>query len=437
MFIVTAASCALAQGKTPVILIPGLTGSELFNSRTGQKVWYKTRRVRTDDLRLPIGQNLAANRDSLVPGDILRDVKAGPLPRTDIYGGFIAAMQTLGGYREARWDAPPPRGYENAIYVFPYDWRRDNVENARLLIRKIETLKRRLGRPNLKFNIVGHSMGGLIARYAAMYGDADIPAGDAAPTPTWAGARHMDKLIIMGTPNEGSPLSLKNMLNGFNVFGVDVNLPFVQNLSKFDIFTIPAAFELLPAPGTWKVFDENLAPIEVDLYDAATWTKYGWNVIDDKDFGKHFASTDKTSAGAYFRTVLARAKKFQLAMSALSNRVIPVSINLIGSDCKDTPDAMVLYQKKDGKWEAVFKPDSFETAGGRKVTAEELKALIMAPGDGIVSKRSLAAITLAQSAGIASIFTPASATYICEGHDKLPSNVEVQKQVLSILSGGK
>src|SRR5215210_4693518 len=110
--VVVSPVCALGQGKTPIIFIPGLTGSELVNSRTGSKVWFKTRRVKTDDLRLPIGPNLAANRDSLVPGDILRNPKSTILPRVDIYGGFLAALEQA-GYREARWDVPPSRGYEN------------------------------------------------------------------------------------------------------------------------------------------------------------------------------------------------------------------------------------------------------------------------------------------------------------------------------------
>jgi len=91
------ASCALSQAKPPVIFIPGLTGSELVNGKTGEKVWFKLRRVKGDDLRLPISPNIAANHDSLVPGDIIRDIKAGLLPRVDIYGGFLTALKTKGG----------------------------------------------------------------------------------------------------------------------------------------------------------------------------------------------------------------------------------------------------------------------------------------------------------------------------------------------------
>ena len=432
MLIVVASFCASAQSRPPVILIPGLTGSELVNSKTGQTVWFKLRRPHGDDLRLPISENMAANKDSLVAGDVIRDVKAGVLPRVDVYGGFISSL-VIKGYREGRWDSPPPRGYENTVYVFPYDWRRDNVENARLLIRRMNALKAKLRRPTLKFDLIGHSMGGLIARYAAMYGDADLPAGGVAAVPTWSGSRSIDRLIIMGTPNEGSPLSLRDMVNGFALVGIEVNLPFVQRLSKFDVFTIPAAYQLLPAPGTLKAYDQDLNPMALDLYDPATWAKYGWSPFEDKDFNKEFSTAEQRAAKPFFAKMLDRARRFQAALDGVSAKA-PIPIDIIGSECKDTLDAVVLYQKKDGKWDAVFKADSFETPTGRKVTSEELKTKVYAPGDGVVTKRSLSAETLSQMGG-GPVFSPASTTFVCESHSKLPSNPEVQAKVFSILSG--
>jgi pimeloyl-ACP methyl ester carboxylesterase len=431
-----AVTCAPAQARPPVILIPGLTGSELIDSKTGTTIWFKLHHVRANDLRLPVSPNISANRDELKPGDIIRDVKPGILPRIDVYGGFITSLISQGGYKEGRWDTPPARGYENTIYVFAYDWRRDNVENARILIRKIEALKRKLRRPGLKFDLVGHSMGGLIARYAAMYGDADLALTGTA-TPTWAGAKDISRLIVLGTPNEGSPLSLKDLINGFSLLGVEVPLPFIRNMSKFDVFTIPAAYELLPAPGTFKAYDDELRPINIDLYDPATWTKYGWNAIDDKNFEKEFSLTEQKAAPAYFAAVLDRAKRFQLALDGVSNSNSPVKIDMIGSACKDTVDAMVLYQKKDGKWDTIFKADSFESSVGRKITSEELKGKIYGPGDGVVTRRSFNAETLSQADGVDSILTPASTTWVCEGHNKLPANADVQAKVLAILKAAK
>lgn len=431
-----AALCASAQANPPVILIPGLTGSELVDGKTGTKIWFKLHHVHKNDLRLPISPNILANHDDLKPGDIIRDVKAGILPRMDIYGGLIASLVSKGGYREGRWDVPPVRGYENTIYVFPYDWRRDNVENARLLIRKIDALKRKLRRPNLKFDVIGHSMGGLIARYAAMYGDNDLPVSGTA-TPNWAGAKDISRLIMLGTPNEGSPLSLKDLINGFSLLGIEVPFPIVRNMSKYDVFTIPAAYELLPAPGTVKAYDDELRPIDLDLYDPATWSKYGWNVIEDKDFEKEFDPAEQKVASAYFAAVLDRAKRFQLALNNITSSSSPVKFDMIGSACKDTLDAMVLYQKKDGKWDTVFKADSFESAAGRKITSEELKEKIYGPGDGVVTRRSFSAETSSRADGVESIIAPASTTWICEGHNKLPSNAEVQAKVLAILNSAK
>jgi hypothetical protein len=109
--------CANAQGKPPVILIPGLTGSELIDGKTGATVWFKLRHTRENDLRLPISPNIAANRDDLKPGDIIRDVKPGILPRMDIYGGFITSLETRGGYKEGRWDAPPATIIRNSPFI--------------------------------------------------------------------------------------------------------------------------------------------------------------------------------------------------------------------------------------------------------------------------------------------------------------------------------
>jgi hypothetical protein len=110
---------------------------------------------------------------------------------------------------------------------------------------------------------------------------------------------------------------------------------------------------------------------------------------------------------------------------------------MIGSECKDTVDAMVLYQKKDGKWDTLFKADSFESSSGRKVTSDELKAKIYSPGDGVVTRRSLTAETLSHADGIDSLLAPASTTWVCEAHSKLPANTDVQAKVLTILSTAK
>ncbi len=423
---------AVPNGKTPIIIIPGITGSNLVNSKTDEVVWFKAGRSKDDDIRLPISPVLSRNRDSLVPKDIIREIKLLKfLPEIEIYERLANALETKGGYTEGKWDAPGENGYRDKYYVFPYDWRRDNVENARLLITKVEALKRKLGKRNLKFNIIAHSMGGLITRYAAMYGNADIPAGP--PKPTWAGARNFDKVFLLGTPNEGSVSTMNALLNGFSYIG-GINLPFIQDISRFDAFTIPSIYQLLPHEGTLLAYDENLKPLEIDIYDPATWETYQWGIWKDDDYLKKFTAAEVLNVDAYFKAVLSRAKRFQAALSANTSVKAPVSFYLMGGDCKDTLDGMLLLRnvKKD-RWETHFKPDSFTRSTGEKVTGEELKKLLFSVGDSTVTKRSLEAKGVAKITN-RPVLPIVSELYQCELHSKLVTNPEIQDRLFVLIN---
>ncbi|MBA2737678.1 MAG: hypothetical protein H0U50_12935 [Pyrinomonadaceae bacterium] len=419
----------IQKGKAPIIIIPGLAGSELVNGKNEEIVWFRPQRAKEDDLRLPISPNLLRNRDSLRARDIIREVEfIRFLPEIEIYQKLIDALEKRGGYTEGKWDNPAANGYEDTFYVFPYDWRYDNVENARLLMQKIDNLKRKLKRPNLKFNIVAHSMGGLIARYAAMYGNADIPRGKLRPN--WAGSRNFDKIFLLGTPNGGSVQALESILNGFSFIGGGVNLPFVQNLSKFDVFTIPSIYQLLPHQDTFTAYDENLKPLQIDLYNPKTWEMYDWSIWKDKAFTKKFSPAEQRVAKAYFEVVLNRARRFQEALDANTIAKPPVSIYLMGADCKDTQTAIVLLRnEKKSQWRTLFKPDSFDRADGGKVTSDEVKKLIYARGDGVVTVSSLKK----QSAKNPSILPIASELYQCEAHNRLVTNPEIQDRLFSLL----
>jgi pimeloyl-ACP methyl ester carboxylesterase len=417
------------KGKTPIIIIPGLTGSELVNEKNQEIVWFKPQRAKEDDLRLPISPNLSKNRDSLRPKDVIREVELLRfLPEIEIYQKLIDALEKRGGYTEGKLDNPPATGYEDTFYVFPYDWRLDNVENARLLMQKIDALKRKLKRPNLKFNVIAHSMGGLIARYAAMYGNADIPRGKLRPT--WAGARNFNKIFLLGTPNAGSVQALDSILNGFSFIGGGINLTFVQYLSKFDVFTIPSVYQLLPHQNAFTAYDENLKPLPIDLYDPKTWERYDWAIWEDEDFAKKFSPAEQRVAKAYFNVVLNRAKRFQEALNVNSSGKTPVTFYLMGADCKETQNAFLLLRNtKKNRWETQFKAGGFERGDGEKVTSDELKKLIYAQGDGVVTVSSLKNQTAKKSSAL----PVAEELYQCEAHNRLVTNPEIQDKLLSIL----
>ncbi len=428
---VPAALPAATTGKAPIIIIPGITGSELVNSKTGKTVWFSRKRDKDDDLRLPISPNIASNKDSLVPGDIIREVKIIKiLPEVEIYERLIDALQKR-GYREVKWDAPGENAGQDTFVVYPYDWRRDNVESARALVRKVEDFKKKVGKPDLKFNIIAHSMGGLISRYAAMYGDADIPGGTLQPT--WAGAKHFDRIFLLGTPNEGSVSALDAMLNGVSYVGGGINLPFFRDINRFDVFTAPSVYQLLPHDGSLRVYDAELKPIELDIYDPATWDEYDWSIWKDDDFTKRFSTIEQNNARPFFRAALARAKRFQAAINANSSKEVPVSFYLIGADCKETLNAFIVRrdEKKD-RWITQFNAADFKRSTGEVVTTEALKRVLYGIGDGVVTKRSLAGESLIAN-GKANTIPVQSEIMQCESHSKLVTNAEIQAKLFESL----
>ena len=417
--------------KNPVIIIPGITGSNLWNKKTNKEVWFKLTRAKDDDIRLPMSPNLDQNRDMLESRDIIRSVKiASFLPEIEIYERLIYALETRGGYHEAKWDDSGKNAAQDSFFVFPYDWRRDNVENARLLIKRIETLKAKLKKPNLKFNVIAHSMGGLIARYAAMYGDADIPAG--AIQPSWAGAKDLDKIFLLGTPNDGSILALRALLQGQTISNT-LPIPILQTFTRFDAFTIPSIFQMLPTDGGMTVYDENFKPLKIDVYDPNAWDEYDWSIWDDPEYNERFSIEERKNARPYFLAALARARRFQEAIRAVRPGKPPIGFYLIGGDCKETATAaVVLWDEKHKRWETMIRPRSFTRTDGTRVTEEEVKAKLTSKGDGTVTLQSL--IDALAPVDLRNSYLPvAGDMFQCEDHTRLVSNAEIQDKLLALL----
>lgn len=451
-----------SSGKNPVIIIPGIQGSELVNSKTGKSVWFAVRREKEDDLRLPMTSNvLARNRDNLVAKDIIREVKLpGVLPDIEVYQGLIDSLKAR-GYTEAAWNKPQA---SDVFYVFAYDWRRDNVESARLLIQKIEAVKRAVKQPNLKFDVIAHSMGGLIARYAAMYGTADLLPDGRKPVPTWAGARHINKLLMFGTPNEGAFDAFSALINGSTVVSTR-NLPFIDDFRPEDVLTTPALFQLMPHQTAVRFLDENLKPLKVDLYNPETWRTYGWGAVNDPKFlsklkdanilakenkeikpvklGKDanfddrlLAQTTFTQVRSYFAAALNRAKRFNLALDAPTKKS-PILLYAYGGNCQPTLDAVVLmHNDKKDRWLTITDARDIKTSGGREIKKDEVKAAMFTLGDGRVTKSSLLAENPASEGGtkeIINAFPLKSSFFGCGLHTQLFLEKTIQDSFLSAL----
>ncbi len=440
------AAARARKGKPPVIVIPGILGSRLVNRKTSEVVWPVAFRSDTDGLGLPISPDLAANRDDLVPERIIETARlAKYAPEVYIYYELLKALRTYGGYRDGDWDNPGPEGDHDTLYVFAYDFRRDNVESARELVRRIETLKQKLNRPDLRFNVVAHSMGGLVARYAARYGDVDLPADDAPPEVTWAGAQVINKIFMFGTPNAGSMDAFATLLDGYSINeGLRPRFRLFKKFAREDIVTIPAIFQLIPHAGAARFLDEQLAPVAVDLYDPAVWRKYNWSPLNEADYRARFkagllrdenvprpAGAPET-LDAYLAAVLARARRFHQALDVVPATQGNVPLYVFGGDCEETLAAPVItHDAKTDRWLTLTTPRALPGHPRAEVTRAMYE-----PGDGRVTRDSLLGTHLADERRSPLLDTPlpiAYALFICDLHSNLQSNKTLQDNALTLL----
>lgn len=423
------------QGKNPLIVIPGVMGSSLVNAETGETAWVKFSESKLDDIRLPISTNLASNKDKLVAGEIIEEVKIVKfLPGLSVYGDLIKFLDKKAGYRRVAWDKAEKDDFQDVYFTFPYDWRRDNVENAKLLTQKIEKLKAKLGKPNLKFDVLAHSMGGIISRYAAMYGTQDLQN---KPNPNWYGTRHFNKIIMLGTPNEGSMLTLDTFYNGYSI-STPAGRYYPSFLSREIGFTIPTLYQLLPHSNTAKFYDEDLKPIEIDIYQIDNWEKYGWSYLEDAKLTKNMTKTKRQQANKFLEAMLVRTKKFHESLNVKTKLPDSIQFYAFGSSCKDTLDGAIIYrdEKKD-IWKTLMRSDSFKNSRGEKIGDNKVKELIFASGDGTVSTRSFFGSTLSDLVGQDLLFldaNPLNKKLVCESHVAIPNNSTIQEEFLSVLN---
>ena len=446
-------------GKRPVIFVPGLLGTELANEKTGEVVWPAFFRSSDDELDLPMGPDFLERRDALVPTEAIGETRLLKLlPKVKVFKEFFDAMSIHGGYQLGDMEAPPSGGDRDTLYTFAYDWRRDQVESARLLIRRIDELKRKLGRPDLRFNLVTVSGGGTLARYAAMYGDADLPAGAAAPVPTWAGAEHIHRIFMFGPPNEGTADMLSILISGYSFnHGPHRRVKVIKKLTREDALSSPAVFQLLPHAGTVTFYDEDLRPLRLDLYDPSVWHKYGWSLACEPEYRRRFVARklkgmtprDELAEVAarhaldeldgYLTAVLARTRKYHEALNAQGEGRPPVSYYIFAGDCEETLQAFVIVgDEKRGRYKTLTRPRDLRGTDGRRITREEVRRLMFGPGDGRVTRRSLMAETFAgqrPAAGSPYVTTlPIAHSFLtCLVHGYIQDSANVQDSVLTFL----
>ncbi len=230
------------NSKCPIIVIPGIMGSRLYEDQNcnnriwepsiAEGIWNALAYPFTDFAnKMPYGNTLYVNNNNV------NQVTA----ETREYG----AQDTYKTLVDMLCDTYPDR----EVYVFSYDFREDNAESAKELNSLIEDV---IGDEWTKVDIICHSMGGLVASsYVKQFGDECI-----------------SHIITMGTPYEGAPKLVNAVLNwdaltnryedndhwwGFNLSTISDSALGLAGLTKEVKAGFPSIAQLAP---TENMFDD-------------------------------------------------------------------------------------------------------------------------------------------------------------------------------------
>jgi pimeloyl-ACP methyl ester carboxylesterase len=206
-----------------VVLLPGITGSVL--QKDGKDIWAMSPGAALRAL-VSFGQSITDLELTEADGD---DGVTAPRLISDLH--LIPGLWKIDGYgKVSRFIQDSLHAVrDQTFFEFPYDWRRDNRVAARQLkdASDIWLHERRKEYPDAKLILVGHSMGGLVARYFLE---------------CLEGWRDTRMLVTFGTPFRGSVNAI-----GFLVHGMRKGL---GPITLIDLSTLLRSFtsiyQLLP-----------------------------------------------------------------------------------------------------------------------------------------------------------------------------------------------
>lgn len=414
----------LATGEAkrdPVVLLPGLTGTVLGDPDTGRIAWGTgTRLLWPRDggygAALPIaGEGVAGDRlQAVAPLQYLRLLG---LYRFDVYEPVTRLMEA-NGYRVGNLRRPRP---DDTFFFFVYDWRRDAVELARQLVAELEGLRRVRGEETLRVNLIAQSGATRIARYLIRFGDATLAkaeAGGGGLSP----AIDVERLVLVGAPNGGAVRTLKLLLRGRRY------LPLGRKFQPEVFLTFPSLLQDLPAPGTDVLVDTEGERLPDDLYDPATWERFGWGYHDPR-VERRIAAEDATGILAdrqarrrHLSRQLARARRLHELLSRDPRETPDTAYYAIQSGHETTPSRAVLVAGPEGR-RALFHAD-------REVLRDPYLSLISgAPGDGHATLESQNALPPTEAAALA-----APPVFADDRHFRMILDPGVQRRLLEFLS---
>lgn len=411
VYLPTAQSAEANAERNPVVVIPGFGGSEIRDAE-GRTVWGA--RFTDDALSFSRPEGLRALALQVPPDfvELSPEEAAARLYRLDddaavtgpmlffrtevlaevefpVYAGLLVGLAKA-GYRLE----PPaladqlkvPRNPDGApCFVFSYDWRRDLAGSAAELgafLDRVETQvqderRRRdvAGSEPVRFDIVAHSMAGLITRYYLRYGARDVLLGakDEIPKVTWEGARRVDRAILVSPPNRGTAKALRNLANGDDSFWMPAYEPAL-------VATWVSVPQMFPPREPGLLRAESGEPLDLDYFDISVWREHHWGPFRREQSAviermlPEISEPDERlrRLDALLEASLLRGERFVRAMNSPASPPPRTTIHLFTGDADPTL----------ARGRALWKAD------GLRLVFEESNDADTEPGDGSVTRRS-------------------------------------------------
>lgn len=228
--------------QRPLVLIPGILGSKLCG-QSGEVVW-GTGRSLSNFTRLQLN---VSHPEKLEPCGLIDKIEIlGPLYSINAYKALLDHLRSIGFIENKN------------LFLFDYDWRLSNYDNARKL-KEFIAARQAEGKLPGRFDIIAHSMGGIVAR---IYLNENLD-------------NRVNKIIYFGAPFLGAANTLGTLSEGWGSFSNWL----AGGMDKIREVTVsfPGFLELLPRYNRCcYVRDTDGTRRDIDIFDANEWKALNW-----------------------------------------------------------------------------------------------------------------------------------------------------------------
>lgn len=231
-----------APMKDTIVILPGILGSVLQKDGkdlwaiSGQAVWQVLTQSGATIRNLKLTQDdpeAASLDDGIRATALIQDTHL--IPGFWKIDGYTRTVRLITN----NFDVTPGDIYNDPddraanFYQFPYDWRRDNRANARILKRlidkRLKCWREKSGASDAKVILMAHSMGGLVSRYYL-----EVLEG-------WQDSR---ALFTFGTPYRGSLKAVNFLANGYKQLFLDLTEVMRSLTSVYQLLPIYKAIDI-------------------------------------------------------------------------------------------------------------------------------------------------------------------------------------------------